>query len=179
MEGTTPGLYRELCDIANAVCITKEYRLGIAHLVKHIQLPDAQITNSSSWDELHSAERARIDNYYDYACSWAVAWDDPEKWLQFDLLQEYVALGVLLRDRCDQDNHASLIELAFSSDGSNWVYTSTEPIAPEYTATMSYPNHLSYTHWFSNPITARYWRLYILEYVGAPSAKMDIIGQVP
>ena len=46
-DGAEQGLYRKLCDLETLSCPVREYRFGVAHLVKYTQLPDDKITTSS------------------------------------------------------------------------------------------------------------------------------------
>ena len=104
---------------------------------------------------------------------------DPEKWAQFDLLEGYTGVAALIRERCDYtwgQQKATKVDIAYSLDGSVWEWAATDVI-PAYGETVS-STFISYTHWFDEPHSGRYWRVYIREWFTYPSMKADIIGAV-
>ena len=177
-DGGEQGLYRKLCDLETLSCPVTEYRFGVAHLVKYTQLPDDKITASSNYDSNFPSEYVRIDNYFTICC-WTAAESDPEKWVQFDLLETFTGFGALLRERCVYEwgqQRPTKVDISYSLDGSVWEWAATDVI-PVYGETVS-STFISYTHWFEQPHSGRYWRIYIRQWLIFPSMKADIIGEV-
>lgn len=173
MEGIKQGLYRKLCDSSKGLCIVTEFLLGVSY----IQLSDAQITSSSVHMYNHEAYRVRIDNYLSWACCWGAAFGNPLKWVKFDLLDNYVVIGLLVRARCDPPytiQRAKVVLIEHALDNSNWLIPTNGEL--ELVRHGIVPD--SYTHWFSHKISARYWKIYILDYQDHPVRKGDFIGKV-
>lgn len=113
----------------------------------------------------------------DRPCAWGATFTDLLKWVQIDLINTYVALGIIVKTRCDtphMEEYPTKIKVEHSLDESSWEFTPSGDIEPVYPGTL--PS--SCTHWLPDPIAARYWKIYILEYFTAPSMKADIIGQI-
>ena len=176
------GLFRQLCDQNTQQCVATEYLLGVAHLVEYIPLPDDTISASSEQDHLHKAKRVRIDNYFDNPCVWQAYPTDPNPYIQFDLLQTYVVIGVLLRARCDIQYHAertTKFNVQYSLDDATWSYITPLGVYTDYGNTATYTEYTdSFTYFFEEAISGRYWRIIILEFDERKSMKADIIGKV-
>ena len=178
------GLFRQLCDQTTQQCVATEYLFGVAHLVKHIPLPDGSISTSSEYDANHPPKRVRIDNYFDTPCGWAATNADPNPYIQFDFPQNYVVLGILIRARCDPPldyQRVSRINIQHSQDSSEWKYITPLDVYPEYGNTVTYTEYVdSFTYFFEEAVDGRYWRIAILEYVDPTGRgiKTDLIGRL-
>lgn len=182
MEGQV-GLYRELCDPGKTICVDIQYIVSAVYLVKHTGLPDAMITASSDERAGCDAKRARIDNYYTYVgidcCCWVASLSDPNKWLQFDLLQTFSVIGVLMRKRCDfMVQKVTQFAISYAEhSGSPWSFTNSGTVDACYASTRDQPSTISsFVHLFEQPILARYWRIHVIQYFRYPATKADIIG---
>jgi len=173
------GLFRQLCDPDTLSCPVTEYWFGVAYLAKYIQLPDDRITASSVINSNHAPERVKIYSYFDAPCCFSTLLEDPEKWVQFDLIEPYVGLGVLIRERCEYDfgvQRPTKVDITYSPDASSWE-TAASDVTPVYGKSVSY-SYESCIHWFEQPHTARYWKIYTRDWLGFPCLKADILGKI-
>ena len=87
-----------------------------------------------------------------------------------------------MRARCDvlvQRVTRLNVKYSVDHDQANWALADSSAVEPVYGDTMSYPStYQSYTHWFQQPISARYWRLYPIQWDNLSSMKADIVGKV-
>ena len=150
---------------------------GVQYIVANNSLPDSVITASSYWhdDIRHSPERARIDNYFNLACAWAAdSRFDFAPWIQISLPGQYEVIGVYIRQRCDYVQYPTVVNVTTSVDDVLWQdVVIEEDIATRYS---DYDKEGSISIWFHRSYTTRYWKIYIVEYVGHPSMKCDLIG---
>ena len=180
------GLFRQLCNQTTQQCVATEYLFGVAHLVKHIPLPDGSISASSEYGPNHSAKRVRIDNYFSSSCGWAAAPTDPTPYIQFDFPQNYVVIGILLRARCDPYSlgyqTVKKINIRYSLDNLVWNFITPLIVSVEYGNTVTYTEYVdSFTHFFEEAVDGRYWKITMLEYLGIINRgmKADLIGRLP
>ena len=150
---------------------------GAQYIVANNSLPDTVITASSYWHNniRHTPERARIDNYFTLACAWAAdSRFDFAPWLKITLPDQYEVIGVYIRQRCDHVQYPTVVNVNTSVDDVWWQdVVINEDIATRYT---DYYTQGSVSLWFPRSYTTRYWKIYIVEYVGHPSMKCDLIG---
>ena len=140
----------------------------------YLNISDASITASSERNANHAAKRVRINRYLDYACAWAAAPDDYRPWIQFDMEQKVTVWGVVVNPRCDEpytNQRVTVLTVAVSEDIVRWTDVSD-------VQTLVYLNSFRYnsTSWFDDAVTARYWRIYILDWENQASMKADLIG---
>ena len=141
-------------------------------------LPDSVFTGSSYWGNGngHSPKPARIDSYFTSACAWAAAYKtfDFAPWLQITLPGQYEVIGVYIRQKCDMVQYPTVVNVTMSVDDVLWQdVVIGEHIATRYS---DYYTQGSVSLWFPRSYATRYWKIYILEYVGHPSMKCDLIG---
>ena len=170
---------RKLMISDEADYMAEEYTMGIQYIVADNSLPDSVFTASSYWHNTdgHSPKRARIDNYFDGgACAWAVYREiDTARWLKIALPDQYEVIGVYIRQRCDYLlQYPTVIDVTTSVDDVLWQdVVIGEDIATRYS---SYDKQGSVSVWFAKSYTARYWKIYIVEFLIHPSMKCDLIG---
>ena len=150
---------------------------GIQYIGANNSLPDSVFTASSYWrNNRHTPERARIDNYFTGACAWAARYKvfDFGPWLKITLPGQYEVINVYIRQRCDSVQYPTIVNVTTSVNDVYWQ----DVVIEEYIATRysSYDKQGSVSVWFPRSYTTRYWKIYIVEYVGHPSMKCDLIG---
>ena len=96
--------------------------------VQSRQIPDDAMTASSAFGK-YVASQARLDNTEYGACSWTAETADEDQWLQVDLGQDMLIIGVVTQSHCGiRDNNKSPIgcvtqfHIQYSSDGNEFVY---------------------------------------------------------
>ena len=165
---------RRLCDSHDGWCLNgmfktnQEYQEG--YLVENYVLLASQITVSSEFGSSYTKERVRVKDY-GAQCGWLKADSDSSPWVQFDLLQTYTAVGLLLRKRCDTtygDQHVTTFSLSSSPDDVTWSYVGTD-VQAVYEGEFA-------TWRFGRAVSARYWKIFPLSYNIRPFFQADIIG---
>ena len=167
---TVVAMKRELCSSETGWCLDGMFKMNYVYLVEHHVLLDSQITVSSTHSNAHQKGNVKIaDLQY---CAWMAHGDDGVPWVKFDLLQTYIVAGVLIRQKCDLNSghqYVTIFDISCSNDDVTWVYIDTN-IHPLYRDTY-------YTWWFSKEITARFWKVEILDFVKRAAMQADIIGR--
>ena len=171
---------RKLMINNGADYVAEEYSrvsMDVQYVVADNSLPDDVFTASSYWDNhyLHIMKRARIDNYFDHACAWVGDFKiDSILWLKITLPDEYEVTGVYIKQRCDMEQYPTKVDVTTSVDDVLWQdVVIGEDIATRYS---SYDMQGFVSVWFSRSYTARYWKIYIVEFFSASSMKCDLIG---
>ena len=174
------SVYRRELVIDNSVdYAAEEYRVFLPtfqYVVSDNTLPDTVYSASSifSNDKRFAAKRARLDNYMDFGCCWAAAGSYPPAWLKISLPGNYEIVGIFIRQRCDDFQYASVVDVTTSADDVLWQDVVVgENIATRYS---SYDMQGSVSVWFSRSYTTLYWKIYIVESAAHPSMKCDLIG---
>ena len=147
----------------------------VLYIVANTSLsPETVYSASSQYSTAYPPERARIDYIGGY-CSWAAATADTQNpWLKISLPIPYAVIGVFIMQRCDYKQYATVVDLRTSTDDATWQdVVIAEDISTRYS---SYDNYGSVSIWFSTTFTTRYWKVYIVSYVGYPSIKCDLLG---
>ena len=163
--------------------LADEYRRfipGVQYVVANNSLPDSVYTASSYHYNRSTAvpARARLDNYFDFACGWIAGHDDDAyPWLQITLPEQYQVIGVYIRQRCDKIlQYPKVIDVTTSVDDVLWQdVVKGEDITTRYS---SYDMQGSVSVWFSRVYTTRYWKIYSPKYHYHPSMKCDLISYV-
>ena len=169
---------RQLLVGTPPTCIVEEYvKTELEYIISQNTLPDSVFSASSYFGGLHEPYRARIDNYFDFACSWVAGDSDAERWLQISLTEDYLVRGIFLKQRCDflfADRWPTMISVTSSSDEVVWrdVITNHD-VSSSYS---SYDGQGGATVWFQDADTNHYWKIYLVQYKVAPSMKCDLIG---
>ena len=112
--------------------------------------------------------RARIDSYFDYACSWAAADATMVEWLQINLLQVYSVGGILIKKRCDADQYTTAVTVKTAEDDLQWqdVIVNQDLLYTGDEANL----------WFSQIYTTPVWRVYVTAYYEHPAMQCDLKG---
>ena len=151
------------------------YRPTNVYIISHYQLPSSVYSASTTHSSEYPPYKASIDYIVSYRCSWAAVYQ-VQSWLQMILPTEYVVVGTVIRQRCDTSAHglqyASRVKITRSADGVSWQTV----IESENLIYDSYDGQGSCSVWFSQPHTDRFWRIHIINFVGHPSMKADLIG---
>ena len=147
----------------------------ILYIVANYSLPDSVYSASSQLNLLHAAVRARIDNYFDLACTWTARSDDPYPWLKISLPSEYTITGVYIKRRCDNNRqYPTIVDVMTSEDDVIWQeVVLKENIATSYS---SNDRHGFVNIWFPHSYTTKYWKIYIFEFAVYNSMKCDLLG---
>ena len=173
-ETTGPGLTikRSLCDTQAGWCLDGMFRKNLVYLVKTYAPLNSQITVSSVYDGAYEAEKVRLD-YNGEHCAWVRADTDSSPWVQFDFLQNRVAVGVKIGKRCDNvddEQHVTSFHVSFFADDFTWSNIGTDVQAV-------YEDNIA-TWWFDMEVSARYWRIEPVTYRGYPSMQAELIGYI-
>ena len=160
--------------------VAVEYRRfapGVQFVVANNSLPDSVFTASSYYKRLryYAPERARIDNYFHYACAWGAGEGDQDNpWLKIALPDQYWVIGVYIKQRCDAPHYPTVIDVTTSVDDVLWQdVVIGENLATRYS---SYDRRGSVSVWFSRSYTAPYWKIYIAERIKYSAMKCDLLS---
>ena len=169
---------RQLLVGTPPTCIVEEYvETEFEYIISQNTLPDSIFSASSYWAVLHEPYRARIDNYFAFACSWVASDSDAEPWLQISLTEDYLVRGIFLKQRCDflfTDRWPTMITVTSSSDEVVWQDVITDlDVSTSYS---SYDGHGETTVWFQDADINHHWKIYLVEYKIAATMKCDLIG---
>ena len=148
------------------------FRKNLVYLVKTYAPLDSQITVSSVYDGSYEAEKVRLD-YNGEHCAWVKANTDSSPWVQFDFLQNRVAVGVKIGKRCDGEHgeqYVTSFHVSSSSDVVPWSNIGTD-VQAVYDGIIA-------TWWFDVEVSARYWRIKPVTYLLYPSMQADIMGYI-
>ena len=151
------------------------YRPTNVYIISHYHLPSSVYSASTTHSSEYPPYKASIDYIVSYRCSWAAVYNVPS-WLQMILPTEYVVAGTVIRQRCDTSTdglqYASRVKITRSVDGVSWQTV----IEREDLIYDSYDGQGSCSVWFSQIYLDRFWRIHIINFVGHPSMRADLIG---
>ena len=166
------AIKRTLCNTESGWCLDGMFKRGLGYLMQRYAPLDTQIEVSSKYTNTYSITKVRL-HYVDYACAFTLSDDDLAMWVQIDLIQAYVATGLLLRKRCDfvhGQQYVITFHVSSSMDGASWDYIDRDVQAV-------YQN-ISFTWWFGGGVTGRFWKLEPITYRKHASLQMDLIGYI-
>ena len=150
-------------------------KLGLGYLVKTRAPLASQIEVSSTYDGRYVSEHVRINgNSSPEKCAWiSNTADRTNPWIMFDFLRPYKAMGVLIRTRCGQYSaqHVLTADVSYSNDNITYSYA-IESLE------ITYPAGNSFSYWFDEPATARYWKIHPLTWNIHPAMKADNMGYI-
>ena len=168
-SGADVALKKSLC-LSGSWCFDLMIMPGVDYLVLTKVTQSSQITASSEFNFDFPAAKIRLDEYSS-GCAWSPRLDDIDPWIKFDLSQPYVGVGVLIRPRCTNIwLRITSAHIAASNDDITYTYVVTN-------LQVIYVDN-SFTSWFPERVTARYWKITPLTYDHYPTLKADIIGYV-
>ena len=88
------------------------------------RIKDSQISASSEYSDKHKATNARLNrpNLPGTFGAWASKTNDPNQWIQVDLIVPRLVAGVIAQGRYDHDNRVTKYVVSYSEDGSTWQF---------------------------------------------------------
>ena len=147
----------------------------VIYIVANTSLsPEIVYSASSVHDNGYPAEKASI-KYVAVYCSWAANVGEPNPWLKISLPSPFSVSGVYILQRCDHQQYPTVVDVTTSTDDVTWHdVVIAEDISTRYS---SYDNYGSVSIWFPTRFVSKYWKIFIVSYVGHPSMKCDLLGQ--
>ncbi len=105
--------------------------------VQSSEIPDSALTASSEKGP-YKAFKGRLDNS-DEACSWTAEFNSRDQWLQVDLTEERLVIGVVTQGHCGladagEDTQFGCVKkflVQVSNDGADFEYITDEEDIPE------------------------------------------------
>ena len=148
---------------------------GVLYIVANYSLPDTVYSASSEYNWGHGVRKARIDDYFDFPCTWAAGGGDLYPWLKISLPSQYIITGVYIKRRCDQyQQYPTVVDVMTSEDDVIWQdVVVRKNIASSYS---SDDNQGFVKIWFPTIYTTKYWKIFIFEFFSHPSMKCDLLG---
>ncbi|XP_038047394.1 uncharacterized protein LOC119721398 isoform X2 [Patiria miniata] len=150
--------------------------------VQSRNIPDSAMTASSAHGD-YVSHQGRLDNTEYGACSWTAASADKDQWLQVDLGQETLVIGVVSQGHCgiaDKDRSpmgcVKQFNVQYSSDGQNFEYvTDDQGNADVFESRCRCQRHVR--NFFRNALMTRFIRFRPLLWKHAISMRVDLIGR--
>ncbi|XP_022106836.1 uncharacterized protein LOC110987964 [Acanthaster planci] len=150
--------------------------------VQSREISDSAMTASSSLGS-YEAHRGRLDNTEYGACSWTAGSYDTDQWLQVDLGQNTLVIGVVTQGHCgivDQDRSpvgcVKQFNVQYSHDGQNFEYaTDDNGKADVFESNCRCQKHIK--NFFRDALMTRFIRFRPLLWKRAISMRVDVIGR--
>ena len=102
---------------------------------------------------------------------WAPATSDASPWMQLDMQETYVIVGLHLLKKSPEKEHLDMYTMKSSLDGV------TFSLVEQYTLVVYELNEYT-TNWFEYPVSGRYWRLELYKSDPLQGVKAGYIGYV-
>ncbi|XP_033761396.1 mucin-5AC-like [Pecten maximus] len=134
------------------------------------QIRDDMITASSSRDANSAPYKARLGG----PSAWTAAIDNKAQFIQVDFLQSSLITGVTTQGRPNVPSYVTSYYVRYSLDGLNWNTYREEGADKLFNGNFDSVTPL--THFFSNPIRARYIRINPQSYHGKVTMRFEIHG---
>eukprot|EP00058_Branchiostoma_floridae_P010640 XP_002596128.1 hypothetical protein BRAFLDRAFT_66146 [Branchiostoma floridae] len=141
---------------------------------------DSQLAASGSWNYQHGPERARLHQGQGGggAGAWCAATNDPNQWIEVDLLNPTSVTGIQTQGRADYDQWVETFQIQYSDDRSTWTtYADTDGTVQVFTGNSD--RNTVVTNTFPNPVLTRWLRVNPRTWSGHVSLRMEILGCDP
>jgi len=139
------------------------------------RIVDADLTASRSHDVNHDTRSVRLFSTYQPVPSWCGHTSDSEKWVQVDMQVEKPVYGIVIQGRENLDEWTTVFQVLYKSNESDaFKYVLDENNNPESFA-GNVDRNTPHTADFLAPVTARFIRVKIREWHGAPCMRFEIL----
>ncbi|XP_021374153.1 mucin-5AC-like [Mizuhopecten yessoensis] len=151
---------------ANSIPTACKEQMGM----QNHQIRDDMITASSSRDANSAPYKARLGG----PTAWTAAIDNKNQFVQVDFLQSSLISGLTTQGRPNIPSYVTSYYVRYSTDGLNW--NTYREDGAEKLFNGNFDSVTPITHFFSNPIRARYIRINPQSYHGKVTMRFEIHG---
>ncbi|XP_078659901.1 lymphocyte antigen 75-like isoform X2 [Branchiostoma floridae x Branchiostoma belcheri] len=139
---------------------------------------DSQLAASGSWNYQHGPERARLHQGQGGggAGAWCAGTNDPNQWIEVDLLRSISVTGIQTQGRADYDQWVTTFRVQYSDDRTTWR-TYGDGDGTDFPGNSD--RNTVVTTMFPNPILTRWLRVNPRTWSGHVSLRMEILGCDP